>query len=67
MEAGLARLARQPGKRDEFILCLYSLRGRLSGFGGEKNWGGGGHEREPAVIPRYFLFHPLHAHIIISQ
>jgi hypothetical protein len=23
MEAGLARLARQPGKRDEFILCLY--------------------------------------------
>jgi hypothetical protein len=23
MEAGLARLARQPGKRDEFLLCLY--------------------------------------------
>ncbi len=23
MEAGLARLARQPGKRDEFVLCLY--------------------------------------------
>ena len=23
MEAGLARLARQPGKRDEFLSCLY--------------------------------------------
>ena len=23
MEAGLARLARHPGKRDEFLLCLY--------------------------------------------
>jgi hypothetical protein len=23
MEAGVARLARQPGKRDEFLLCLY--------------------------------------------
>jgi hypothetical protein len=23
MEAGLARLAGQPGKRDEFLLCLY--------------------------------------------
>jgi hypothetical protein len=23
MEDGLARLARQPGKRDEFLLCLY--------------------------------------------
>jgi hypothetical protein len=23
MEAGLASLARQPGKRDEFLLCLY--------------------------------------------
>ena len=22
MEAGLARLARQPGKRDEFLLCF---------------------------------------------
>jgi hypothetical protein len=23
MAAGLARLVRQPGKRDEFLLCLY--------------------------------------------
>ena len=23
MKAGLARLARQPGMRDEFLLCLY--------------------------------------------
>jgi hypothetical protein len=28
---------------------------------------GGGHEREPAVMPRYFSFRPRHAHIIISQ
>ena len=32
MAAGLARLARQPGKRDEFLLCLYeniSSRGQF--------------------------------------
>ena len=26
MEAGLVRLAREPGKRDEFLLCLYEKR-----------------------------------------
>ena len=32
MEAGLARLARQPGKRDEFLLCLYEkISSRLPG------------------------------------
>jgi hypothetical protein len=32
MEAGLARLARQPGKRDEFLLCLYeNISSRLPG------------------------------------
>ena len=32
MEAGLARLARQPGKRDEFLLCLYEkIPSRLPG------------------------------------
>ena len=32
MEAGLARLARQPGKPDEFLLCLYEkLLSRLLG------------------------------------
>ena len=34
MEAGLARLARQPGKRDEFLLCLYEkIPSRLPGRG----------------------------------
>jgi hypothetical protein len=31
MEAGLARLARQSGKRDEFLLCLYEISSRLPG------------------------------------
>jgi hypothetical protein len=32
MEAGLARLARQPGKQDEFLLCLYEkISSRLPG------------------------------------
>jgi hypothetical protein len=32
MEAGLARLARQPGNRDEFLLCLYEkISSRLPG------------------------------------
>ena len=32
MEAGLARLVRQPGKRDEFLLCLYEkISSRLPG------------------------------------
>ena len=32
MEARLARLARQPGKRDEFLLCLYDkISSRLPG------------------------------------
>ena len=32
MEDGLARLARQPGKRDEFLLCLYEkISSRLPG------------------------------------
>jgi hypothetical protein len=32
MKAGLARLARQPGKRDEFLLCLYEkISSRLPG------------------------------------
>jgi hypothetical protein len=32
MEAGLARLARQPGKQDEFLLCLYEkISSRLLG------------------------------------
>jgi hypothetical protein len=32
MEAGLARLARQPGKRDGFLLCLYEkISSRLPG------------------------------------
>jgi hypothetical protein len=32
MEAGLARLARQPGWRDEFLLCLYGkISSRLPG------------------------------------
>jgi hypothetical protein len=32
MEAGLARLARQPDKRDEFLLCLYEkISSRLPG------------------------------------
>ena len=32
MEAGLACLARQPGKRDEFLLCLYEkISSRLLG------------------------------------
>jgi hypothetical protein len=32
MEAGLARLARQPGWRDEFLLCLYEkISSRLPG------------------------------------
>jgi hypothetical protein len=34
MEAGLARLARQPGKRDEFLLCLYEkISSRLPELG----------------------------------
>ena len=32
MEAGLARLARQPGKRDKLLLCLYEkISSRLPG------------------------------------
>ena len=32
MEAALARLARQPGKRDKFLLCLYeNISSRLPG------------------------------------
>jgi hypothetical protein len=32
MEAGLARLARQPSKRDEFLLCFYEkMSSRLPG------------------------------------
>jgi hypothetical protein len=32
MDAGLARLRRQPGKQDEFLLCLYEkISSRLLG------------------------------------
>ena len=37
MEAGLARLARQPGKRDEFLLCLYE---KISGVDKRRTDGG---------------------------
>jgi hypothetical protein len=40
MEAGLASLARQPGKQDEFSLVFMRtvVNGRVSEFGGRCRW-----------------------------